>query len=119
MLNNETCTCDCAPGWGGKTCSELADGSTKILASVSCKAAQAVRPGNTSSGKYWINPTGTNPAENAFEVVCDMEGDGGGWIEIANIGETMRKMQIYKDKYQKGLSSDESRRRTHFPMLRF
>ena len=31
-----------------------------------------------------------------------MQEDGGGWIEIANIGDNMRKMQIYKDKYQKG-----------------
>ena len=102
VLNNETCTCDCAPGWGGKTCTELADGTTKMLAATSCKAAQAVRPGNATTGKYWINPTGTNPNENAFQVVCDMQEDGGGWIEIANIGDNMRKMQIYKDKYQKG-----------------
>ena len=54
--------------------------------------------------------------QKMLEVVCDMEGDGGGWIEIANIGETMRKMQIYKDKYQKGYQATNPEGEHIFPV---
>eukprot|EP00505_MAST-04D_sp_SCG-Rhode-Island_P000887 Stramenopile-MAST_4_protein_887 len=106
VLNNGTCTCDCPPGWGGKMCADLADGSTKILASVSCKAAQAVRPAAAKTGLYWLNPTGTNPEQNSFQAVCDMSEDGGGWIEYASIGNALKRGDLHKDKYLKGYNSN-------------
>eukprot|EP00945_MAST-04E_sp_MAST-4E-sp1_P006804 g6804.t1 len=115
VLNNATCTCDCPPGWGGKMCDTLADGTKKELAAVSCKAAQAVRPGNSPDGLYFINPTGTNPEENGFQVKCDMMEDGGGWIELANIGSNLKKAQLHADKYAKGFQKESINGEHIFP----
>jgi hypothetical protein len=62
ILNPDTCTCDCAPGWGGVQCDQIADGSKQMLAAVSCQAAMTVIDegpnGPAESGIYWINPSG-------------------------------------------------------------
>ena len=82
-------TCDCAPGWGGLQCDQIADGSTQMLASVSCQAAMTVIDegpnGPASSGMYWINPSGTDPMNNGFQVNCDMSILGEGWTQLGNI----------------------------------
>ena len=36
--------------------------------------------GSTGDGNYWIDPSGSS----AFEVLCDMTTDGGGWVVLAN-----------------------------------
>jgi len=45
---------------------------------ISGKSCLALKKNNTTSGTYWINPTGTQ----AFLAYCDMEIDGGGWTLI-------------------------------------
>ena len=88
VLNEDTCTCDCAPGWGGTSCDQVADGSSRMLAAVSCQAAMVViDEGPTSPAKsklYWINPSGTNFKENSFQVQCDMSSRGEGWTLMGN-----------------------------------
>jgi hypothetical protein len=89
VLNNDTCTCDCAPGWGGAECTKVADGSEKILAAVSCQAAMTVidegPKAPAQSGQYWINPSGTDPKNNAFQANCDMSTPGQGWTMLGDI----------------------------------
>jgi len=89
VLNTDTCTCDCAPGWGGLQCDQIADGSEKMLAAVSCQAAMVVidegPKAPAKSGIYWINPSGTNFVENSFQVRCDMSVQGEGWTMLGDI----------------------------------
>ena len=49
----------------------------------SCKDVHANYP-DSSSGIYMIDPDGGIP-DNAFEVYCNMERDGGGWMRVANV----------------------------------
>ncbi len=89
VLNDDTCTCDCAPGWGGKECTDVADGSSQPLAAVSCQAAMTVvdegPKAPARSGTYWINPSGTDPGANAFQVNCDMDTLGQGWTQLGDV----------------------------------
>ena len=49
----------------------------------SCKDVHTKYPDNPS-GSYKIDPDGGNSG-NAFEVHCDMERDGGGWMRVADV----------------------------------
>ncbi len=53
------------------------DGSSKVAASQSCKTIRAAYPASPD-GVYWLDPNGGDPAD-AFQAVCDMTRDGGGW----------------------------------------
>jgi hypothetical protein len=44
----------------------------------SCKDILAERSWY-ESGNYWIDPDGDGDPSDAFEVICDMDTDGGGW----------------------------------------
>ncbi|MCA9637443.1 MAG: hypothetical protein KC420_15560 [Myxococcales bacterium] len=50
---------------------------------------------NASSGNYTIDADGEGPAP-AFEVVCDMETEGGGWTMIANLHSNRIPQSIYR-----------------------
>ena len=103
ILNTDTCTCDCAPGWGGVQCDQIADGSDKMLAAVSCQAAMTVidegPKAPAKSGVYWINPSGTNFAENSFQVRCDMSSQiGEGWTMLGDVqGDLSITPTVYKN----------------------
>ena len=55
------------------------NGSTSLLAAPSAQYIKNLT-GTTTNGLYWIKP-GTNPT--AFQVYCDMNTDGGGWMLVA------------------------------------
>ena len=106
ILNNDTCTCDCAPGWGGADCSKVADGSERSVAAVSCQAAMTVIDegpnGPARSGVYWINPSGTDPVRNAFQANCDMSIPGQGWTML---GDVNPDKPVTSEDYLKGRGS--------------
>ena len=82
------------------------DGGSGIVA-VSYKIDEAVTLGNTQSnpatsaraikaahstaesGIYWIKPSGYGGS--AFEVFCDMDTDGGGWMHVATFWDDHRQ----------------------------
>ena len=54
-------------------------GSNEDCAASSCKEILD-NDFSTGDGNYWIDPSGSS----AFEVLCDMTTDGGGWVILAN-----------------------------------
>lgn len=58
------------------------DGSTAALAAPSYAYLRA--HGITTSGVYWIKPSGWSGA--AFQVYIDFDTDGGGWVIVAKYG---------------------------------
>lgn len=101
------CICSCAGGWTGADCSLPADGSTRERAGVSCKSILDTFPASVS-GKYWINPTQKGTSSQAFEVTCDMDTDGGGWITLARVGDTLKSRPITAQTYFDGVSPENS-----------
>ncbi|KAA0168191.1 hypothetical protein FNF28_02609 [Cafeteria roenbergensis] len=95
------CGCRCRPPWSGAKCTTRASGATPVSAARSCLAILRARPG-AGSGRYWINPSGVAPLENAFEVFCDMNEDGGGWTEVARVGETLSTRLLDANSYTEG-----------------
>ena len=85
-VGNEEWTCIVTPddgsasGVSGTQSVEIvpAIGRSADEAALSCSDLLDVWP-SAPSGVYWINPVGTG----AFEVLCDMETDGGGWTRVA------------------------------------
>ena len=61
-----------------------ADGSSSDLAAPSATAIKNLTA-TTTSGIYWIKPTGYSGA--AFEVYCDMSTDNGGWMHVGTIAD--------------------------------
>lgn len=55
------------------------DGSSAANAGSSALSIKQ-RTGTTTNGLYWVKP---NPAGSAFQVYCDMNTDGGGWMLFA------------------------------------
>lgn len=101
-LDEDTCTCSCKAPYGGKTCSQKADGSSVEMAATSCKAILDA-DSEAGDGKYWINPTGKSNADNAFQVFCDMTNDLGGWAQLANIGSKLREAHLDAEAYTQGI----------------
>ncbi|MCT4617522.1 MAG: fibrinogen-like YCDxxxxGGGW domain-containing protein [Candidatus Gracilibacteria bacterium] len=60
----------------GKSCKDILDNSTGIV----------------GDGVYWIKPEGYTGS--AFETLCDMTTDGGGWTIISNINDTKRGIGV-------------------------
>ena len=89
------------------------NGSTSALAAPSAQYIKNLT-GTTTNGLYWIKP-GTNPT--AFQVYCDMNTDGGGWMLVARShpstvnygstnwgwkGDTIGAVSTYTEAYQAG-----------------
>jgi hypothetical protein len=102
--NEKACACDCVAGWGGPQCQQRATGKSQALAGKSCKTLQLTNK-NTTSGMYWINPSGTDNGHNAFQVYCDMSNDGGGWTRLASVGDTLRQRQLDAASYRDGVNN--------------
>ena len=60
---------------------QLKDGSSPELAATSCKAIKE-NFSSSQNGAYWLDVTGGN-ADDALQVFCEMEIDGGGWTMVA------------------------------------
>jgi len=45
------------------------------------------------------------PSETAFQVTCDMSTDTGGWVELANVGDTLRESHLGKDVFLNGIGN--------------
>lgn len=73
--------CD-GTSWRAVATAPLASTNTQAAPARSCKALKEA--GLNVSGTYWIDPNGGS-ASDAFQAACDMDGDGGGWTEIASI----------------------------------
>ena len=109
VAGTPACGCRCPVGWSGSRCDVVASGATAASAGRSCLAIKRVRP-KAGSGRYWINPTGVAPLQNAFQVVCDMAGSGtggdiGGWTQVATVGSRLRHMLLDGGSYRQGVSA--------------
>ena len=78
----------CAPCAPGAAClvpadcaSNLCAGGVCVGVTTSCAALHAAQP-TLPSGVYSIKPDGAAGPKPAFDVWCDMTGDGGGWTLI-------------------------------------
>jgi len=69
--------CD-GTAWRALRMSGSGDGSSSSSAALSCKDLHIKYSGLTD-GLYWIDPDGLNTGNAPFQVVCDMDLDGGGW----------------------------------------
>lgn len=103
LFNQDACSCDCPAGWAGKLCEEKATGKTAALAGKSCKAIM-LTSSNSTSGLYFVNPSGKDPVKNAFQVYCDMTGDGGGWLRLASVLDTLKTQNLGAAQYRDGLN---------------
>lgn len=68
-------TCACNPG-------HIGDGTTCALPA-SCRALLAADP-SAATGVYTLDPDADGPIA-AFDALCDMAADGGGWTLIASV----------------------------------
>ena len=59
------------------------DGTSAEQAAASCKAIKEAHP-NTESGVYWVDVTGEE-TDDALQVFCEMETDGGGWTLVVYV----------------------------------
>eukprot|EP00941_MAST-03F_sp_MAST-3F-sp1_P001271 g1271.t1 len=101
VFNEEACVCECPWTLAGAQCEKSRDGSNSDLAAVSCRAIMAVKP-DAGDGIYWLQP---NPLKDAFTVRCDMKRGGGGWIEVAKVGEKLSDMNLNRTMYRNGFNS--------------
>lgn len=77
----ESCACSGTVVFGlpnKQQVGENGDGSTKEKAGISCSVLY--ESGVKTSGVYWIKPTGYSG--DAFQVYCEQQKDGGGWVKI-------------------------------------
>jgi hypothetical protein len=73
----------------------ITPGKSKERAGLSCKEILDVGC-PVASGMYWINPNGGS-TDDAFEVFCDMETDGGGWTKVGYKSDLPHKKQFNVD----------------------
>lgn len=60
------------------------DGTAMERAATSCLTLLLEYP-SSPDGTYWLDPNG-GATDDAFQAVCDMTNNGGGWIELARFG---------------------------------
>ena len=60
-------------------------------------SARAIKAANSTAetGIYWIKPSGYGGS--AFEVFCDMDTDGGGWMHVATFWDDHRTLVMGED----------------------
>lgn len=77
---------DCAAPTGYATndddCNDLND-TLSPLNGCALDCYELMENGVTTSGSYLIDPDGIDMGNTPFEVYCDMDTDGGGWIKLA------------------------------------
>jgi hypothetical protein len=77
---------DCTPPVGYTTndddCNDLND-TLSPLNGCALDCYELMENGVTTSGSYLIDPDGIDVGNTPFEVYCDMDTDGGGWIKMA------------------------------------
>ena len=86
-------------------CELKTDGKTKETAATSCQTILDTVP-TSASGMYWlIHPHFHSKGTAPFEVVCDMQHDGGGWTSIAAVGAELSKRTLTSMDYTRGINS--------------
>lgn len=104
-LISKGCICSCPGGWTGNFCELKADGTTQKKAAYSCQAILETTP-SSSSGVYWlVHPQLKTKGSPPFQVICDMDSDGGGWTSIASVGTELAKRSLTTMDYTRGINS--------------
>lgn len=71
------------------------DGTSSLLAAPNASSIKAIT-GTTTTGYYWIKPTGTS---TAYQVHCDMSNSGGGWMLMSFCGVNVANGAHVEDSY--------------------
>lgn len=85
--NTQTSKLECYDGSSWIELSSVVAGGSGLTQENPAPSALAIKTSdnNATDGSYWIKPDGYSGA--AFEVLCDMTTDGGGWMHVGTISD--------------------------------